>query len=113
MTSILDDIFDFSLPIRQSRVDEVEDNPDQDTYMVYGEVPDVLVPQGNPILVWRFYQAPVWMASLSPHGGDEDWVAYLPPEYDGEFVWWTNKLGYHVSAHYLADGGRVLIGAHA
>lgn len=33
-----------------------------------------------PILVWRFYDAPEEYRALSGHGGDEDWLAFVPDE---------------------------------
>jgi hypothetical protein len=70
--------------------------------------------QGSAIIVWRFRDAPGELASLSPHGGDEDWVALVPV--DGERPSWTENtsFGYcDVSEHELPDGRLVLIGAHA
>lgn len=33
------------------------------------------------IRVWNFYDAPEEFRSLSTNGGDEDWIAVLPPGY--------------------------------
>jgi hypothetical protein len=34
----------------------------------------------EPITVWRFYEAPEELRNLSPHGGDEDWLAEIPQQ---------------------------------
>ena len=71
--------------------------------------------QGSAIMVWRFRDAPGELASLSHHGGDEDWVALIPA--DGERPSWTDSGSSFgccdVSEHELPDGRLVLIGAHA
>jgi hypothetical protein len=36
---------------------------------------------GIPISIWRFHEAPEELRALSPHGGDEDWLAELPPTF--------------------------------
>ncbi len=69
----------------------------------------------EPILVWRFENAPEEYRKLSQHGGDEDWVAVIPA---GEVrPYWTDSgSGFgccDVSEHRLEDGRLVLIGAHA
>lgn len=33
-----------------------------------------------PIKVWHFYDAPEEYRALSGHGGDEDWLAFVPDE---------------------------------
>ena len=70
------------------------------------------------ILVWRFQDAPLELQRLSTHGGDEDWIAFVPNmilEEEG-IIWWlepgTPFGRYKVSEHELEDGV-VFIGAHA
>lgn len=67
----------------------------------------------NAIIVWRFYDAPKEYQDLSPHGGDEDWIAFFPKKYYDEngIPFWTRKLGDN-SEHGVEDGV-ILIGAHA
>lgn len=69
----------------------------------------------EPIKVWPFYDAPEEYQKLSGHGGDEDWLALLPP--GSEHPGWTypgTAFGVcDVSEHHLPDGSIVLIGAHA
>lgn len=72
----------------------------------------------EPIRVWRFTDAPEHLQKLSPHGGDEDWIALFP---DPDQVrdpggWWgpgSNFGRCRVSVHDLGYRIRVLIGAHA
>ena len=71
--------------------------------------------QDNAIIVWRFYAAPGELRALSPHGGDEDWVALLPED-EEQPSWMESGSSFgccDVSEHQLADGRFVFIGAHA
>lgn len=80
------------------------------------------------ITVWRFDDAPAEYRALSPHGGDEDWLALVPREltlYPGD---WPTEDSYDlpgwmreggpfgccdVSVHTISDDACVAIGAHA
>ena len=68
------------------------------------------------ILVWRFWDAPIAYRELSPHGGDEDWVAFVPQTLVGNYIGWLEPGGSFgrcdVSVHDV-EGGEVHIGAHA
>ena len=70
----------------------------------------------TPIKVWRFHNAPEEYKMLSPHGGDEDWLAWVPKEIDAEWILWMDggsPFGVcSVSTHHVRDGV-VKIGAHA
>lgn len=69
------------------------------------------------IKVWPFYDAPAELQALSQHGGDEDWLALVPPEYGDQYIGWAQTgSGFgccDVTEETLSDGSRVLIGAHA
>lgn len=69
------------------------------------------------IRVWAWRDAPQELRVLSNHGGDEDWVAAIPPEAYNRDPYWadsgTNFGCCDVEAHELPAGWRVLIGAHA
>ena len=68
-----------------------------------------------PILVWRWEDAPQKYRKLSDHGGNEDWLAYVPDVYVKDWIGWIEGVGFgccDVSAH-TAPGGIVRIGAHA
>lgn len=70
----------------------------------------------DPILVWAFHRAPQEYRDLSPHGGDEDWVALLPGEWKDSTPSWIEMGSFgccDVSHHELPDGRIVCIGAHA
>ncbi|GIV03692.1 MAG: hypothetical protein KatS3mg015_2522 [Fimbriimonadales bacterium] len=69
----------------------------------------------EPILVWRFADAPEELQRLSQHGGDEDWLAVVPPP--GDVPAWmdtgTSFGVFRVSERELPGGYVVVIGAHA
>lgn len=71
----------------------------------------------NTILVWRWQDAPESYKAMSPHGGDEDWVAYVPESLKNEDIPWMESFTpfgvCHVSEHNLPGSGVVRIGAHA
>ncbi len=68
------------------------------------------------ISVWPWEYAPNYFRELSPHGGDEDWVAFVPAileDYDIEWLRSGGPFGVcDVTEHKVADG-TVYIGAHA
>lgn len=70
----------------------------------------------NTIKVWKWQDAPEEFKALSNHGGDEDWVAFVPDSMKDEYIGWMED-GTHfgccdVSEHSV-PGGVVRIGAHA
>jgi hypothetical protein len=74
----------------------------------------------EPIKVWPWSEAPTELKALSPHGGDEDWVALIPARLAGKWIGWCdpNIAGTPfgcagISEHQLSDGSIVRIGAHA
>lgn len=79
-------------------------------------------PFTGAILIWPFDDAPPELQWLSEHGGDEDWLAYVPAAMcgplarfdEGNLPQWVGGLGCcSVDCHHLADGALVYIGAHA
>lgn len=69
-----------------------------------------------PILVWPWDDAPESLKALSTHGGDEDWVAHVPPHFANMYISWIHSSAFgccDVSMHEIADGSIVFIGAHA
>jgi len=69
------------------------------------------------IRIWPWRYAPQKYRQLSPHGGDEDWVAFVPQElYGFDYRSWMGPgtaFGWaRVSEHRLPHG-TVYIGAHA
>ena len=73
----------------------------------------------NHIRVWKFEEAPEELKALSTHGGDEDWLALIPPKMSGEWIPWMDDGGpfgcCSVSSHTHPElpGYEVRIGAHA
>lgn len=72
----------------------------------------------NPILVWEWKDAPQELRALSEHGGDEDWVAEVPPAVDE----WHPALRRLLASvicdvskhdHPTKEGWKVYIAAHA
>lgn len=68
------------------------------------------------ILVWPFDRAPEEYRKLSEHGGDEDWVAFVPEALKDEWIGFLEEGGSFgccdVSEHPV-KGGTVRIGAHS
>lgn len=74
---------------------------------IQGEPPD-------PYLVWPFHDAPQVYKDLSPHGGDEDWIAFVPDgQHDKNPPWAWGGFGISEVSEHEVGGGIILIGAHA
>jgi len=43
------------------------------------------------ITVWRFEDAPEELRDLSTNGSDEDWIAEVPPYFNGEYINWLDN----------------------
>lgn len=71
------------------------------------------------IKVWRFDDAPQKYRDLSNHGGDEDWLAFVPIAYfDDEYgpPGWIDDdtaFGWCCVSEHKIKTGIVYIGAHA
>lgn len=68
------------------------------------------------IHVWEFDRAPVLLQLLSKHGGDEDWLALLPPYWVELPFWMESGSGFgccDTSTLELSNGWTIAIGAHA
>lgn len=72
------------------------------------------------ISVWRFHDAPAELQELSPHGGDEDWLAEVPAVvHQSHYLGWMEsgtafgvcQVSEH--GHPSKPGWRVFIGAHS
>lgn len=82
----------------------------------------VQLPNLPPIKIWEFEDAPEEYQAMTKHGGDEDYVALLPKEYEGVYHpildairadggSWFSVCG---SDKYKLDSGdTLLISAHA
>ena len=71
----------------------------------------------EPIKVWDWDDAPEEYRALSQNGGDEDWVALVPPHYSARYIsWMESGSSFGCCSVYdypLPDGSIVRIGAHA
>lgn len=69
----------------------------------------------EPIRIWPFAEAPEEYRTLSRHGGDEDWLAYVPRSFENRYMPFLEEpvFGYSVSHYYLQNGDMLVIGAHA
>lgn len=72
----------------------------------------------NHIRVWRFEDAPEELRNLSTNGGDEDWIALIPPKLAGEYIPWLARGPFGVCdvdnyEHPELPGYKVKIGCHA
>lgn len=71
-----------------------------------------------PIAVWRFADAPAFLQDLSTNGGDEDWLAVVPPHLVGEWITWLEAPTFGLCSvdrfdHPVAKGYKVVIGSHS
>ena len=62
----------------------------------------------EPIRIWRFEYAPAEYRARSEHGGDEDWVAFVPEYIRDAYLGWMDEgtpFGCcHVSEHEVVGG---------
>ena len=70
------------------------------------------------IRVWRFHDAPEEYRNLSTNGGDEDWLALVPPAFNERHIYipWLNVGSFgacDVDEYPLESGAIVYIGCHA
>lgn len=67
-----------------------------------------------PILVWKFEDAPERLQKLSPHGGNEGWLALFPPTLTQSGAPdWVESRGFtakETSTHEVEGGFFVVIG---
>ena len=70
----------------------------------------------NYIKVYRFEDAPEELRILSTNGGDEDWIAIVPPSLQDDYFPWLEEgslFGCCSVDEYWLDGNKILIGCHA
>jgi hypothetical protein len=71
--------------------------------------------QREPIMVWRFDEAPAEYRALSDRGDGEIWLAFIPPGYDADVPWMAKGGAFGEAAvieRLLPGGARVRIGVH-
>jgi hypothetical protein len=72
----------------------------------------------NHIRVWRFEDAPEELQALSDNGGDEDWLALIPPKLADEYIGWIDSQSFGCCSideyqHPELPGYIVKIGCHS
>lgn len=71
----------------------------------------------GPIVVWKFSDAPEELQQLSTNGGDEDWLALVPPSMKDDYIGWLEEGSsfgcFRVHRHQLKNGFIVFIGCHS
>jgi len=73
----------------------------------------------EPINVWKFKDAPEELRNLSDHGGDEDWLAVIPPQMTNKYISWMEEgtafgiCDVYYYDHPTKEGYEIAIGAHA
>jgi len=71
------------------------------------------------IRVWRFADAPKELKDLSRNGGDEDWLALLPPKFKNDWIGWMDTgtpfgcCNVDTYEHPELPGFTIRIGSHA
>jgi len=68
------------------------------------------------IQVWHFHDAPLPLMTLAFQGGDEDWLALIPPKYADLSIPWMEVGSFavcDVTEFKLADGWLLRVGTHA
>lgn len=68
------------------------------------------------VLVWRFDDGPEVYKNMSNNGGDEDWIALIPPGFYSDYmpIWVDNLDTCHDPQIYeIAQGYKIVIGSHA
>lgn len=65
------------------------------------------------IRVWRWKDAPEELKALSTSGGDEDWLAWVPPLLAEVYFQFLESGANDVERIVRDDGSIVYIGAHA
>lgn len=82
------------------------------------DLADAYGPAQSFIRVWRFEDAPESLRAYSTNGGDEDWLAVVPPDVEGRhYIPWLqpgSSFGVcDVHRFELPDGTAIYIGSHA
>jgi hypothetical protein len=74
----------------------------------------------DSIKIWQFHDAPKELRNMSISGGDEDYLALIPPNYVGEYFGFLDSESFGCCSIYeikidsgVYKGYLVLIGTHA
>jgi hypothetical protein len=84
-------------------------------FMKYAGILGEATPDKEAIKVWKFDDAPPEYKLLSTNGGDEDWVAFVPRKFVGEYIAWldSNQFGCAGVQTIEVDDGTIYIGCHS
>lgn len=80
---------------------------------------DIMKNTPNHIRIWRWQDAPDELKALSRNGGDEDWVALVPPILADEWIPWMDdgtsfgRCDVSEYEHPELPGYKIRIGSHA
>lgn len=70
----------------------------------------------NYIKIYKFNDAPEELKKLSTNGGDEDWIAIIPPSLQDKYIPWFEEGSsfgcFKVEEYMLGNRDKVLIGCH-
>lgn len=70
-------------------------------------------PSRPTIAVWPFHETPLNYQTLSPHGGDEDWIIWAAPHAYGRGEHIADRLTICDQSTHDVEGGTVWITCHA
>lgn len=89
------------------------------TYLTYPIITEVLALESlktkkAAIHVWAFEDAPDVYQKMSNNGGDEDWLALVPPHIEYLPLWLENTDTCNEPQIYeISKGYKIIIGSHA
>jgi len=74
----------------------------------------------KPIKIWEFNDAPIEFQNTSKNGGDEDWLALIPPNYEKTYIPFLESDSFGccgIDEYPIIKGKyknyKILIGSHA
>ena len=74
--------------------------------------------EDKEIKVWEFSAAPEELKKLGKSGGDEDWLALVPPYYGDKYVGWLESESFGCFKitkieHPTKTGYNIYVGCHS
>ena len=100
--------------IRSSTLGLRFDNQPENEQILRAMVYDLLMELDSNMHLWHFHDAPEEYRALSDHGGDEDYILFVPDNIDTPY--WahdTGPLGTCAVQTAKVMGGTIYIGAHS
>lgn len=80
------------------------------------EVQKLIAADGEQIRIWPFHSAPESFRFFMHQGGDEDWVALVPPAIADDHIGWLEMPAFgvcDVAEKWLPCGARLVVATHA